>query len=617
MLRFAQFDFGRESRTLPDRTEEWALGSTLVLFALLSCGGTYKIMQSSKPDCSAAVRNFAWLLSASVLLLGLTADPVRAENPRFIDLSLLVAAEYPGVWPAGLPPFQLGHYLQIGPRSTYNSDILTMDPHTGTQIDTPAHSVPRPESGLPNAAPVGLANIDKIPAWQFAGEACVIDVRGLRDAGELGRSALVERKHVTAWESSNRPLRFGDVVLFHSGYSDEYYKPLPEGRRFLSDPVEGKTPAWPDPTPEAMDYIGGLGVMSAGTDSPSMGPFPDLAEPTHLAGLKHGMIWTESGTGFGKLPTTGAFYCMLGPKHTGSFGTEARAFAIVGDPLAGKLIESVRRKQAIDLTVPLSTVLPVWWPGRGVGNHRQPYLSAPIDYNMVLGVRNVTHIMDSHSGTHLVPPAYALPREGFENQKYAPEVQGWLRAYEEEFGPRGTSDITTEKVPISQTCGWTRAIDVKHLAGTTDPTSWPSSPEITPDHIKNYESVHGELKAGEIVIFHSGYSDVRCAQPQAISSSCMVDPLNGHTEGWPAPGPQAIMYLADKGIRAVGTDGPTLGGAAPRRALMTYWALGTRGMVAVEYLTNVGALPRKAYFLFAAPKIRGSHGGPGSAIALF
>ena len=50
---------------------------------------------------------------------------------------------------------------------------------------------------------------------------------------------------------------------------------------------------------------------------------------------------------------------------------------------------------------------------------------------------------------------------------------------------------------------------------------------------------------------------------------------------------------------------------------MTYWALGSKGMVGVEYLTHVGALPEKAYFLFAAPKVRSGHGGPGRAIALY
>src|SRR5262249_22975005 len=99
--------------------------------------------------------------------------------------------------------------------------------------------------------------------------------------------------------------------------------------------------------------------------------------------------------------------------------------------------------------------------------------------------------------------------------------------------------------------------------------------------------------------------------------ACMEDPLNGKREGWLAPGPDAIVYLASKGIRCVGTDGPTLGGVEPKRALMTYWALGDKGMVGVEVLTNLGSLREGAYFLFAAVRVKACHGGPGRAIALY
>jgi kynurenine formamidase len=40
-------------------------------------------------------------------------------------------------------------------------------------------------------------------------------------------------------------------------------------------------------------------------------------------------------------------------------------------------------------------------------------------------------------------------------------------------------------------------------------------------------------------------------------------------------------------------------------------------MVGVEFLTHVGHLPEKAFFVFAAVKIQGCHGGPGRAIALY
>jgi kynurenine formamidase len=77
------------------------------------------------------------------------------------------------------------------------------------------------------------------------------------------------------------------------------------------------------------------------------------------------------------------------------------------------------------------------------------------------------------------------------------------------------------------------------------------------------------------------------------------------------------MYLAEKGIRCVATDGPTRGGSDPRRSLMTYWALGTKGMAGIEFLTGVDKLPGNAWFIFAAIKIRDCHGGPGRAIALY
>ena len=72
------------------------------------------------------------------------------------------------------------------------------------------------------------------------------------------------------------------MVLFKSGYSDKYYRPFPAGRRFVADPVEGKAPAWPDPHPDTMTLLGKRGVMHVGCDSPSMGPLPDLAEPTQV-----------------------------------------------------------------------------------------------------------------------------------------------------------------------------------------------------------------------------------------------------------------------------------------------------------------------------------------------
>jgi kynurenine formamidase len=527
----------------------------------------------------------------------------------------MIAPEYPCGWPT-FPPFQINYYEKIGPVSPYHSDIVVIDGNTGTQLDVPPHSVAPPESSLPNAGPFGKTYTDIVSAWQFGGEACVIDCRDLRDSAPPGQSPLIKKERLIAWEKEHRPLGAGDVVLFYSGYSDAYYRALPEGRRYAADPLEGKSPAWPGPDPECMAYLAARKVMTLGIDSTSMGPIPDLAEPAHYAGLKHGMIWTESNIGLGALPPTGAFYCILGPKYAGGIYSECRALAIVGDPLARRLIASASKKNVVDLSVVLSEDLPLSWPGRGVGNHRQPLIKPSFGLNPNTRAPFEMHMLDSHAGTHLVPPAYALPRADFDNTSYAPLVREWLAEYEKKYGARGTSDTTTEKVPLSQTCGPARVIDARPLVGSTDPNGWPASPEITVADIQKDERERGELRAGDIVIFHSGWSDRYC-QPLPLGKACMEDPINGKSEGWPAPGPEAVFYLAKKGIRCIATDATTLGGAEPRRALMTYWALGGNAIAGVEYLTHVGQMPNQAYFVFAAVKIRGSHGGHGRAIAFY
>lgn len=541
------------------------------------------------------------------------ADGYPDGNVNCIDLSLIVAADYPVTWPSGFPFFQLNHHRRIGPSSPYNIDIVTIDPNTGTQMDVPPHSVSLPDSGLPTAGAYGTMFSDKAPVWQFCGEACVIDVRDLMKGGEPGRSPLIGPQHVRQWEKEHRQVGFGDIVLMRADYSDQFFRPFPEGRRFIADAIEGKYIAWPDPHPDCMTFLAQRGVLHVGTDSPSMGPIPDLAEPTHFAGLRHGMVFTEGATNLSKLPTTGAFYCMLPPKHVGSPAIEGRAFAVPPGPLATWLIKAARAKHVADLTVLLSEDLPVSWAGSGQMRHRQPYIKVEFP---ISGSSQHTHIFDSHAGTNLVPPAYSLPPPGFDNTLYEPKYRQLLAEYETKYGKRGNSVVTTDKVDLSQTCGWARVIDVRSLVGSTSREQWPSSPEVTPAHIENYEREHGALHAGEIVIFASGHVD-RTFRGLPEGDACMRSPSEGRSEGWPAPGPEAILYLAKKGISCVATDGPTLGGVNPEKALMTYWMLGTQGMVGVEFLTGVLDLPARAYFIFAAVKIRDGHGGHGRAIALY
>lgn len=564
---------------------------------------------------------FGHLLLSCWALFGLNAavfaQAPSGEPSRFIDHSLLIAPEYPCTWPSyPFPRFAIIPQRTIGPESAYNIDTLLIDGNTGTQLDVPPHSVARPELKREKSGPLGLAYTDKIEPWQFGGEACVVDVRDLLDQAAKGVSPLVMAEHIERFEKEHRPVRFGDVVLFRSDYSDQYYRPLPEGRRFIADVLDRKAPGYPDPDPDCMEFLGKRGVLTLGTDSASMGPLPDLAEPTHYAGLKYGMIWTEGATNLGRLPSTGAFYCMLSPKHEGGPYAEGRAFSIVGGGLPKRLIESCRQKRAIDLSPTLSPKSPLTSPGIGTGNHRQTYLKIDFLYSEYLDMWHHGHLMDSMAGTHLVPPSYALPAED-KPVPYDPAIRGWLQEFETKYGRRGSSTLTTEQVPIEWTCGKARVIDVRSLVGSTNAREWPNSPEITVAQIQAFEKSAGPLRPGDVVIFHTGHNDKHLSL-QPADPALWLDPLTGKAEGWPAPGPDAIIYLKEKGIRSVASDAPDLGGVEPKRAVMTYWALGSREMVGVEFLVNVDKIPAAgAYFLFAAVKVRDCHGGPGRAIVLY
>ena len=88
-----------------------------------------------------------WLLAALFICYPVFSVAADSSQTEWKDLSLLVAPDRPCTWPAvGWPLFQINPYLRIGPLSAYNSEILTIDLNTGTQLDVPPHSVPPPDS---------------------------------------------------------------------------------------------------------------------------------------------------------------------------------------------------------------------------------------------------------------------------------------------------------------------------------------------------------------------------------------------------------------------------------------------------------------------------------------
>ncbi len=263
-----------------------------------------------------------------------------AGKSRVVDLTVLVSETLPGHWGSN-PPLQRWTNNWFEPQTNeygtvntpsegpYYSQRYVIDEHTGTQTDFPAHFVPPPGSGLPFAGPMGNVTGDKYPLSRMMGPAAVINVTAIRDQAEPGHSARITVDMIKAFEAEHGEIKAGDVVLFHSGYSNAYYKPMPEGLRMTFEPVVAKTkPGWPAPEPEAIEYLRGKGVWHLGTDGPSMG-YAEGGQPTHIAGLQHGMSWEEMLINLDQLPPRGAYYLALPIKVADQSGSPARAIAFV------------------------------------------------------------------------------------------------------------------------------------------------------------------------------------------------------------------------------------------------------------------------------------------------
>jgi kynurenine formamidase len=530
------------------------------------------------------------------------------------DLTCLVSHDYPCWWPTH-PEYLSIPYHVIGP-APWRSNLTIIDEHVGTHYDAPAHFIPRAETGLPAASVFGEITNEKVPVWQLGGEACVIDVSNILDQAPNGQSPIITKDMVQAWESKNRSLGPSDVVLFRGMYDDKYYKPFPEGRRFLADGFEGKSPLFPAPNAECVSYVASKGVMTIAIDSPSMGPFPGAVE-THHAVLGKGVIYLESLINCGSLPPTGSFIIFLPPKFEGASGAPGRAIAITEKSLAAELIKAVKDNKVADLSVMDGPGWPDYWPGSGVGNNTFPHLVAP--YANYVNWRGPyytnTHVIDAHTGTHFDPPTHFLPNPGFDNSKYGDWTKGVLEDYEKKYGKRGESDVYAADYPVHQMMGPARVVDVSYLCGTTDPSKLPWSPVITVEDVQKHEKLYGPIQAGEVVLFKSGWTDrnyVKEPEPNLVAAA-----LNGKVEGWPSPSAETMLYLAKKGVKCVGTDGASLGAVTGKEAVQTHWAGLTQGMCYPEVLTNLGALPPTgAFFIFLPLKEEKVPGGIGRAVAL-
>ena len=253
----------------------------------------------------------------------------------------------------------------------------------------------------------------------------------------------------------------------------------------------------------------------------------------------------------------------------------------------------------IDLSVIVSPDLPSSWPTH------MAFTSKVWNYYTELSERQGSvasagpyqtrfWLIDEHCGTHFDAPTHFIP----------PPASGlpWAN----ELGLQ-----TGERVPVKDLMGPAVVVDISHLSGQGTAGE---SPWITADHLRDWETRHGQIQSGEVVLLYTKW-DEHYVVGEKGDAYCRSPLVHKHGPGWPAPGVDAVLYLHERGVRCLGIDAPSIG--ATHDGVPAHQEGLSRGMRYVELLTGLNALPaRGAYFIFLPVKVAGSTGGPGRAIAL-
>ncbi|TNY36036.1 cyclase family protein [Thermomonospora catenispora] len=183
----------------------------------------------------------------------------------WIDLSVPVVAGMP-VYP-GDPQVEVGPALTVS-EAGVNVARVHLGSHAGTHVDAPFHV----DGSWPP--------LEEVPLDRFAGEAAVMDVRGLPPRAPIGPELVPPG------------LRPGRMLLVVTGWSEHWGTP-----EYLAHPYL---------TPEACERIVACGVRTVGVDALSVDRTPGPGEEefslaAHRALLGAGAVIVENLTGLDRL----------------------------------------------------------------------------------------------------------------------------------------------------------------------------------------------------------------------------------------------------------------------------------------------------------------------------
>lgn len=260
-------------------------------------------------------------MSAKVTVLSLLVEELNSGRVKVVDLTQPLGPDTPVI---DLPPMfaaspgftmqTISAYDDKGPAWYWNT--INLGEHTGTHFDAPVHWV--------TGKDYANNTTETIPARQFVGAACVIDVS--KEVAQY-EDFLLTRQHVLAWEGEHGKIQPGSWVLLRSDWSKRV------GREaYLNIKTDGPhSPGWHK---DCVQFLAnernvlGVGVETVGTDAGQAGTF-DPPFPCHTLMHGAGKFGLASLRNLDQLPPTGAVVIAAPLKIVNGSGSPLRVLALV------------------------------------------------------------------------------------------------------------------------------------------------------------------------------------------------------------------------------------------------------------------------------------------------
>ena len=173
----------------------------------------------------------------------------------------------------------------------------------------------------------------------------------------------------------------------------------------------------------------------------------------------------------------------------------------------------------------------------------------------------------------------------------------------------GQGKHTMDQIPLDQLMGPAVVIDVSHQADST------ADYRVLPSDIRNWESAHGAIREGSIVVIRTGWGrrwpDRARVLGTTKTGAAAVPELH-----FPGLSLDAARELARRRVNAVAIDTPSIDYGQTKN-FGAHRRLFAANIPAFENVANVDQLPATGAYVIALPmKITGGSGGPLRIVAL-